>query len=63
MENNVRILSLDLGENGLEVGFLVGGALAGDWIYFARFEGFFNFVGQPFAVGRFIVDERNFLAF
>ena len=63
VEDNVRILALDLGENGFEVGFLIGGAFTGDRIQFASFEGLFDFVCQAFTIGSFIVNQRNFLAF
>ena len=62
MEYNVRILALDLGQDGFKVGFLVGGTFAGDRIYFACFKLLFDFVCQAFAVSSFVVDQRNFLA-
>ena len=63
VKHDIRALGFDLGENRFEIGFLVGGAFTRNWIDFAGLQGFFHFVGQAFAVGGLIVDQRDFLAF
>ena len=61
VEYHIRILGLDLGENRLEIGFGIGGALTAENGNLVCLQGLLNFIGQPFAVGGLVVDQGNFL--
>jgi hypothetical protein len=63
VEDHVGVLALDLGQNGLEVGFLVGGALAPDDRDLGGLERLLDLVGDAFAIGGLVVDDGDFLAF
>jgi hypothetical protein len=60
-EDHIRLLGLDLGQNRLEVGRLVGGELARDDRRTGRLGGLLDLVGQTLAIGRTVVDDRNLL--
>jgi hypothetical protein len=61
VEHDVGVLRLDLGEDGLEVGFLVGGALAADDGHLRALQGLLDLVGDALAVGGLVVDDRDLL--
>lgn len=62
-EDHVRVLRLDLREHGLEVGFLVRGALARDDRHLGGLEGLLDFVREAFAVRGLVVIQATFLPF
>ena len=62
VENDIRILRLDLGEDCLKVGFGIGGLLVGDDADLGGLERLFNFLGKAFTVGSLIVGDRHFFA-
>lgn len=61
VEDQVRLLRLDLGQDGLEVGGLVIGVLAGHHLEAGSFGGLLELVGQALAVSGTVVDDGNAL--
>jgi hypothetical protein len=63
VEHDVGVLRLDLGEDRLEVGFLVGGALAADDRDLGALQRLLDLVGDALAVRGLVVDDGDLLAF
>src|SRR6185503_8232534 len=61
VEDHVGVLRLDLGEDRLEVGFLVGGALAAHHVHLVGLQRLLDLVGEALAVGGLVVDEGDLL--
>ena len=63
VENNIRLLGFDLGQNGLEVGGLVVGIFGSDNLQAGSLSGLLELVGQTLAVSGAVIDDGNGLAF
>jgi hypothetical protein len=61
VEDRVGIRTLDLGENRLEVGGLVGREFAGNDLRTRRLGRLFHFVRHALAVGSAVIDDRDLL--
>ena len=59
VENRIGFLAPDFGQDRLEIGGSVGGFLAGKHFDAGGFQGLFDFIGEPFAIGTGVIDYRN----